>query len=357
MTVPLLSFSLLYGRSWCCGSRRARTKVRRPSFSSFFLKWALAGLGRRCRRPYPVRAPCTGGTLGTRRHRHRCHPKKKRCHKQAHGRTASKPAGWFAGYVLASWEQWDDLINAGDQSTLKSVHGACMITTVADVTYCSGDGTAAGPRPMYELHPKKSTSFFLVSFVQPLFYSILSTCFLSSFVFIHCLVGLFVCGVVPLRKKSGRPFVLSGYVWPSILSGHRAIQNGSRPSLQGKAQTRANNKDKGKRKEKKEKRERRLLAPARVFGPQTSVDFFPSFLFSIFFLIFLSFLAGLAVAPGRAPGRVCQRTSLLPQKDRSKEKAKRRPITGKKERGLNHTKEHSTARLDRVLLRKKKRKK
>lgn len=206
--------------------------------------------------------------------------------------------------------------------------------------------------------PKSRRLFFLVSFVQPLFYSILSTCFLSSFVFIHCLVGLFVCGVVPFaQKKVGVPLSCPGMCGPlsfpvivqSKMDRARRCKEKRKPAPT--TRTRENE----KKKRKKESAD--CWRPHGSLVHRLVWIFFHLFYFLFFFLIFLSFLAGLAVAPGRAPGRVCQRTSLLPQKDRSKEKAKRRPITGKKERGLNHTKEHSTARLDRVLLRKKKRKK
>lgn len=49
----------------------------------------------------------------------------------------ANPGGWARAEAtsVGSWEQWDVIINAGDQWTLKSVHGTYMGTTVAGVIY------------------------------------------------------------------------------------------------------------------------------------------------------------------------------------------------------------------------------
>ncbi|AVK77396.1 Fascin-like incomplete domain containing protein [Pandoravirus macleodensis] len=53
------------------------------------------------------------------------------------------PGGWARADAtsVGSWEQWDVIINAGNQWTLKSVHGTYMGTTVAGVVYLNGDST------------------------------------------------------------------------------------------------------------------------------------------------------------------------------------------------------------------------
>ncbi|AGO83605.1 Fascin-like incomplete domain containing protein [Pandoravirus salinus] len=53
----------------------------------------------------------------------------------------ANPGGWVRADATAvgSWEQWDVLINNGDQWTLKSVHGTYMGTTAAGVVYLNNN--------------------------------------------------------------------------------------------------------------------------------------------------------------------------------------------------------------------------
>ncbi|AJF97197.1 fascin-like domain protein [Pandoravirus inopinatum] len=51
------------------------------------------------------------------------------------------PGGWVRAdaTTVGSWEQWDVLINNGDQWTLESVHGTYMGTTVDGVIYLNNN--------------------------------------------------------------------------------------------------------------------------------------------------------------------------------------------------------------------------
>ncbi|WBR14752.1 Fascin-like domain-containing protein [Pandoravirus kuranda] len=55
----------------------------------------------------------------------------------------ANPGGWVRAEATAvgPWEQWDVIINAGDQWTLKSVHGTYMGTTTAGVIYLNNDAS------------------------------------------------------------------------------------------------------------------------------------------------------------------------------------------------------------------------
>nr|UDO47026.1 fascin-like domain motif-containing [Pandoravirus massiliensis] len=56
---------------------------------------------------------------------------------------SANPGGWVRSDAtsVGSWEQWDVIINAGNQWTLKSVHGTYMGTTAAGVVYLNGDAS------------------------------------------------------------------------------------------------------------------------------------------------------------------------------------------------------------------------
>ncbi|AGO85019.1 Fascin-like incomplete domain containing protein [Pandoravirus salinus] len=53
----------------------------------------------------------------------------------------ANPGGWVRAdaTVVGSWEQWEVLINAGNQWTLKSAHGTYMGTTAAGVVYLNNN--------------------------------------------------------------------------------------------------------------------------------------------------------------------------------------------------------------------------
>ncbi|AVK74552.1 Fascin-like incomplete domain containing protein [Pandoravirus quercus] len=55
----------------------------------------------------------------------------------------ANPGGWVRAEATTygSWEQWDVLINAGNQWTLKSVHGTYMGTTTAGVVYLNDNAS------------------------------------------------------------------------------------------------------------------------------------------------------------------------------------------------------------------------